>query len=148
MRGLRRKGRHPGVTPADVADIRLYGAPDSQGRPCPMVLIEPHHPSGYLDSGIYVEYGVGVRHVKVHIDGEERHEPIDETLYPIQGRVLKTHPACRDVKPGDVVRFRPLNYTEAALQDGRELYFIDERALIVVIDGFDEAARALTPLTS
>jgi len=64
-----------------------------------------------------------------------------EGLYPVLGRVLRTN-ECRWVREGDVVRFPPLAYQYVERADGRSGTLMDERVVLAVIEGFDEAAQA------
>ena len=64
-----------------------------------------------------------------------------EKLYPILGRVGRTY-QCRYVKEGEVIRFPPLSYEYVQRDDGRMGTLMDERVVLCVIEGFDEAAQA------
>lgn len=101
------------LTPDDVADIHPRGS---------LVLIDPFRPDGFY-AGLYLEYR--------------------KSLYPVLGRVLRVGPKCEGrVKVNDVVVFRPLNYTDAELEDGRAFSFIEERACSAVIGGYDDFSLA------
>jgi len=103
------------TVPSNVSDLEPRGS---------LVLIEPFRPDGFV-SGFYIEYR--------------------ETLYPVLGRVLRVGPDVTEVRPGEVVHYRPLNYTDATRADGSEVFFIEEKAIGAVVDGYDQAQVAVVP---
>lgn len=80
-------------------------------------------PTGFVTGGLIAEY--------------------HSALYPVLARVLVTN-ECREVKPGDVVRFTAMNFEDAETDDGRTFAVMHERCMMAVIVGFDEAAVMLT----
>ena len=71
-------------------------------------------------------------------------DPFNETIYQhgslyVQrlGRILDCTDDCRDIHAGDVVVFRPYAYDETEWSGGT-LYVISEKAIVAIIEGYDE----------
>jgi hypothetical protein len=101
-------------------------------------------PTGFGVGGLYVDHNAGTRNVKVH-DSELGDYDVDvaHEYYPILARVLVTH-QCREVKPGDVVRFAPMNHRDSERPSGQTVIVMHEKSMMAVVEGFDEAAVMLT----
>jgi hypothetical protein len=99
----------------EFADIRL--------RWPRTAIVDVLPPTGFVTGGLIAEY--------------------NRALYPVLARVLVTH-ECREVKPGDVVRFTAMNFEDAETYDGRTFAVMYEKCMMAVIEGFDEAAVMLT----
>jgi hypothetical protein len=60
------------------------------------------------------------------------------SLLPVLGRVLRVHPSCKLIVPGDVVHFPPQAYDWVHLNE-RSFVVMDERVLNGIIEGYDTA---------
>ncbi len=78
--------------------------------------------SGFTPSGLYAAF--------------------DARLYPVLGRVLSVHPACRLVKPGDVIVYRHVP-DRIDLPSGEVVSVMDERAVIAILEGYDDEEVAV-----
>jgi hypothetical protein len=62
----------------------------------------------------------------------------NDALYPMCARVLKVHPTCTMVAPGDVVYLKDVYcYDDITRIDGRRLAVLDERCAVGRVKGFD-----------
>lgn len=85
-------------------------------------IVEPIRQEGLTKSGLYAA------------DAYDRHTPF------VLARILVTHEACRDVKPGDVVITSPHAF-ETVTHNTGQFYLMAESNAQAVIEGWDEAAE-------
>lgn len=81
------------------------------------VLIQPFLGSGFSAGGLYLQ--------------------LDDRLPPMLGRVLGVHQSVHSVQEGDVIVYDVGAYETLEWEQGK-LYFIHERAIAAVLDGYDE----------